>query len=148
MKPLFLILTGLTVTLNACNSTTVKYAEENADSIKSSICYSYDNKKDLINIQMNDSAGFVIGNLNYNIYEKDKNTGIIKGKMRGDTLIADYTFMSEGTESVRQVAFLKKGTDLLEGFTEVEEKNGQMVFKEIDSLKFGAIILKPAACKD
>jgi hypothetical protein len=38
----------------------------------------------------------VVGNLCYRFFEKDKNDGTVIGKLQGDTLIADYTFMSEG----------------------------------------------------
>ena len=71
------------------------------------------------------------------IFEKDKNNGIFEGELHGDTLIAEYTFTSEGKESIRQVAFLKKGNQLFEGFGDMEDKNGKMMFKNISTLKFG-----------
>lgn len=47
----------------------------------------------------------VNGKLTYSLNQKDKNEGTIVGTIKGDTLIADYTFMSEGVSSVREVAF-------------------------------------------
>ena len=58
--------------------------------------------------------------------------------MNGDTLLADYTFQSEGTESVRQVAFLKKGDGFVEGYGDVEDQGGKMVFKNTAMLDFGS----------
>ena len=57
--------------------------------------------------------------LNFNfiqLKEKDKNKGTIRGRITNGFLIADYTFMSEGTESVRQVAFKKQGSSFVEGY--------------------------------
>ena len=68
--------------------------------------------------------------------------------MRGDTLVADYTFNSEGIESVRQVAFLKKGDQLLEGYGDVEQKDNKTVFKNISTLSFGqSTIFNKTDCK-
>lgn len=120
--------------------------EDSPDSIFG--CYSYSKNNDLISLSIKDSTGIIIGNLAYNIYEKDRNTGTISGKMKGDTLIADYTFQSEGSESVRQVAFLRAGNKFLEGYGEVEEKNGKTVFKNTKSLTFENVILEPVPCSN
>ena len=74
--------------------------------------------------------------------------GTIQGTMRGDILVADYTFNSEGTKSVRQVAFKKVGTTYVEGYGEAVDENGVMKFKDITSLNFGSsIVLQETACK-
>lgn len=99
-------------------------------------CFTHVNKKDTITLNIEVDGKSVSGDLVYNFFEKDKNTGRINGKMRGDTLIAEYTFMSEGTNSVREVAFVRKGKDMVEGYGEHEEKNGRMVFRNKDSLNF------------
>lgn len=78
----------------------------------------------------------VNGTLLYSQYEKDKNDGTIVGNIKGDTLIADYTFMSEGVSSVREVAFLHKDGAYIEGFGDVTESNGKVVFKDKTKLKF------------
>jgi hypothetical protein len=67
--------------------------------------------------------------------------------MKGDTLLADYFFLSEGTRSIRQVAFLKRGNSLLEGYGNIEEQNGKTVFKKDKGLSFGnGIILEKGTC--
>ena len=70
------------------------------------------------------------------LFEKDKNTGTIQGNMQDSLLVADYTFMSEGTTSVRQVAFKKTANGFVEGYGDVEDKDGKMIFKNVDSLTF------------
>lgn len=68
--------------------------------------------------------------------------------MKGDTLIVDYTFDSEGSESVREVVFLKRNNQLIEGFGDVEEKDGKTVFKDKSKLIFGnSIVFKKVDCQ-
>jgi hypothetical protein len=105
-------------------------------------CYSYIKDKDTATLKVMTSGNITTGELSYNLYEKDKNNGIVEGELHGDTLLAEYTFNSEGKESVRQVAFLKKGDQLLEGFGDVVEgKNGKMMFKDTSKLTFGQSII-------
>lgn len=80
----------------------------------------------------------VNGKLSYNITGKDKNEGTIIGNMKGDTLIADYTFMSEGVSSVREVVFLQKDGSLIEGYGDVVDANNKVTFKDKKKLKFDA----------
>ncbi|MEO8240452.1 MAG: hypothetical protein ABI793_15120 [Flavobacterium sp.] len=80
----------------------------------------------------------VNGTLNYSLYGKDKNEGTLIGNIYGDTLIADYTFDSEGVSSVREVAFLQKDGTYIEGHGDVTEANGKVSFKDKKSLKFDA----------
>jgi hypothetical protein len=42
--------------------------------------------------------------------------------MKGNTLFAEYKFLSEGTECIREVVFLKKENDFVEGYGDSEEK--------------------------
>lgn len=99
-------------------------------------CYEYskDSNKVIMHITITDNI--VTGDLMYAYFEKDKNTGTIKGEMKGDTLFADYSFMSEGITSVRELAFLKKGNEWVEGYGEAEEQAGKVVFKNKAALAF------------
>ena len=111
-------------------------------------CYTYAKNKDTASLTLMISGRIITGELHYQLFEKDSNKGLIKGEMRGDTLIADYTFNSEGKQSTRQVAFLRKDGKLIEGFGEVMEKDGEMYFKSIADLKFGdAIEFTKVNCK-
>jgi hypothetical protein len=95
------------------------------------------------------SAGdFITGLLVYNIYQKDKNTGTIQGSMQGDLLVADYSFNSEGVNSVRQVVFKKLGKVFEEGMGEMKEYDNKIIFTNIDSLHFNdSIVLKEFQCE-
>ena len=85
---------------------------------------------------MDGSANVVTGKLSYKFYEKDSNKGEIVGKLNGDTLLADYKFMSEGQLSTRQVVFLIKNNVAKEGYGKMEEKNGMIVFKDMRGVSF------------
>jgi hypothetical protein len=80
----------------------------------------------------------VNGKLSYSLYGKDKNEGTLIGNMKGDTLIADYTFTSEGVSSVREVAFLHVDGTFIEGYGDVVNGNDKVTFKDKKKLKFDA----------
>jgi hypothetical protein len=110
-------------------------------------CYKYINSNDTIILKTIYINGFVTGTLVYNLYQKDKNMGTIQGQMKGELLIADYSFISEGVQSVRQVAFKKHGKTFIEGYGETEYKKGKTTFKNIDSLDFNhSIVLSGIDC--
>ncbi len=99
-------------------------------------CYMIVMGKDSILMQMVIENTSVGGQLYYRFYEKDKSGGTLFGEMRGDTMIADYKFIAEGLESEREVAFLRRGDEFIEGYGDVEEKDGRTVFKNIAALRF------------
>jgi hypothetical protein len=90
------------------------------------------------------------GQLRYNFFEKDDNDGELTGLIVGDTLKAAYTFMSEGAATVREVVFLKKGKNYVEGYGEViDDSQGNVSFKDIKKLKFDSkIVLVKTYCED
>lgn len=112
-------------------------------------CYSAIIKKDTISLSLTvKDSSLEEGELHYNFFEKDKNHGTLTGTFKGDTLFADYTFMSEGKSSVREVVFLKKGNTFIEGYGDVEEKDNKTVFKDKKKLSFDSkVALSKMHCK-
>ena len=158
------LIAGLVIcTMAACNSNETKQLEvtakdtsvtnttaEKKDSTAMANmynCYGYATAKDTVNLHIMAMGNSVTGDIVFQYAEKDKNTGTFTGEMKGDTLVASYKFVSEGKESVRQVAFLKKGDSFSEGYGAVEEKSGGMVFKNLGTLKFSGKELKKIDCK-
>ena len=134
-----LILPALLLTLS-CTSEKTEQADDQPQTAKvqeTSACYASVTGADSTMLRLVNTDGDITGELTYNHYEKDDNRGTIMGQMHGDTLLADYTFMSEGTESVRQVAFLKKGEGFVEGYGDAEEREGKMFFSNPATLDFG-----------
>lgn len=102
-------------------------------------CYVSTANKSIIKLSFNvNSHQEVNGKLSYDLYGKDKNEGTLIGNMKGDTLIADYTFISEGVSSVREVAFLQKDGTFIEGYGETAVANDKASFKDKKALKFDA----------
>lgn len=115
----------------------------------SSDCYVYVSNRDTASLKINTEGEELTGELNYNLFEKDRNTGKIAGEMKGDTIIAEYTFDSEGMRSVREVIFVKKDDgNIYEGTGEVMEKGGKTIFKDRTALKFSpTMVFSPTDCK-
>ena len=154
LKSYLLLLT--TAIFTACNTNKTTVTDEETDSAKplentimvpNTQCYASMNGKDTIFLKLEKFPDVVTGSLTYKLYEKDANKGDIDGKLSGDTLIADYRFTSEGKESVRQVAFLIKDSTATEGYTDMEDQDGKMVFKNISHIDFSkGIKLKQIDC--
>lgn len=142
MKRLFLI---SMVFLAACNSQTESTSENKADTLKNSVgttlpsingCYTSIQKKDTATLKINENGGAVSGDLTYNRFEKDSNKGTFKGEVKGSLIIADYTFQSEGKSSVRQVVFKISGTNLIEGYGDINTNGDTVTFKNITRLNY------------
>ncbi|QHT69722.1 hypothetical protein GXP67_25280 [Rhodocytophaga rosea] len=121
----------------ASTDTTEAVAKPDAPTLADgSFCYRTVLGKDSVLMHLKVAGNIITGGLNYDFAEKDRNTGTISGEMRGDTLLATYTFMSEGQESQREVAFLKKGEEWVEGYGESKEDKGKMIFVNTSALDF------------
>jgi hypothetical protein len=150
MKQLFFVFAALLAL--ACNNTTKENAQ--ADSTGTTRtgespdkCYAYLTAKDTVRMQLVLDGKSASGDLSYRLYEKDSNTGTLNGTMQGDTLVADYTFSSEGMQSVRQVRFLKQDDMLIEGTGDMEEVNGKMVYRQPADIRYmGGLVLKKVSC--
>ncbi|WP_162633107.1 hypothetical protein [Echinicola strongylocentroti] len=102
------------------------------------VCYAYLNEKDTVRLHVkNKRKGRMTGTLIYRFFEKDANSGAFDGEMKGDTLLAEYTFASEGRISTREVAFLFKDNLVVEGHGPMEEEGGVLRFATSKHLEFG-----------
>lgn len=147
MKKIFLTLITCICILTSCRNEPKQTPEQLPAPVGIAQCYPYTTDKDTVSMKLTLVGNEVTGDLAYNYFEKDKNKGTLRGVMSGDTLFATYTFASEGIESSREVAFLKKDNDLVDGYADVQEKNGMMVFASKTSLDFSSkIILKLVDC--
>ena len=112
-------------------------------------CYFYTNGRDTVQLRVEDVPNGLTGKLVYKIYGKDSNDGSFAGKISGDTLFADYNFMSEGVASVRQIVFLIKDGKATEGLGSMQEKDGKMIFKNLKDITFKTgLVLTKADCGD
>ncbi len=109
-------------------------------------CYAGHIGKDSFNLRVEQFPNAVTGSLIYDFFEKDKNEGDLDGKIMGDTLLANYTYTSEGKLSTRQVIFLLKDNTATEGYADMREQDGKMVFKDLRTVNFSGPKLKTVAC--
>ncbi len=119
-----------------------------AKTTQTETCYQHtkDSSTIKLNIKINDNM--VTGNLLYDYYQKDRSAGKIKGELKSDTLFADYTFVSEGVESVREVVFIKTANGWVEGYGEIDDKNGKVMFKDKNKITFdNNVVLREIACQ-
>jgi hypothetical protein len=143
-----LLVAGSLALLTACHDQTAQTTQEpTAPTPTGPQCYAYATAQDTVRLTLQTTQPNVTGQLSYRYFEKDRNQGTIRGTMHGDTLLADYTFQSEGTQSVRQVAFLRRDIGFVEGFGSVAERAGKTVFERPHALQFDAkYTLLPIAC--
>jgi hypothetical protein len=146
-RRLSLIAAGLgLLALTACHEQSTQTTQEPA-AATSPQCYAHLTATDTIRLTLQTTQPTVTGQLTYHYFEKDRNQGTISGTMHGDTLLADYTFQSEGATSVRQVAFLRRDIGFIEGFGPVAERKAKLVFEKLGNLQYDAkYTLLPVAC--
>jgi hypothetical protein len=141
MKVMIIILLGF---LSSCHSPTGKDKEKQdpqqpeAKPISPINCYQYADKGDTISLKLIHAGESITGALVYKLKEKDSNKGTIQGTMRNNILVADYTFMSEGMQSTRQVAFKLEGNSFIEGYGDSFHQDDKSTFKSLDSLTFNS----------
>ncbi|MEO6135017.1 MAG: hypothetical protein ABIP35_07685 [Ginsengibacter sp.] len=157
MKPITILLAFTTMVLFSCNESKTKTEEfsgtdtsktvENKAMIPSSACYTSISGKDTFKLKLEVFPNVATGKLSYHFSEKDSNDGTFEGELRGDTLWANYTFASEGKQSIREIVFLIKDSVATEGYGEVEEKDGKMAFKNRNEITFQkGLVLHKTEC--
>jgi len=158
MKKLILASAIITSIITSCQSDSKKYttvdstimSEQQQGYKTPDECFIYDDNKGNSGelLIYGTGANRVLGHLSYSVNGKDKNSGAFYGNMKGDTIIIDYKFQSEGIYSHREVAWLRKGDQLLEGYGDIKKVNGDVKFKNVRKLTFGkSIIFNKTDCK-
>jgi hypothetical protein len=155
MKKLFIIAIGM-IAFVSCGKkeeekkvVTEQQMEQPEITVQDKECYLWTSKgKDTIKMSIiTANGGNVVGDLEYNFFEKDGSVGKVSGMAKGDTIYATYDFQSEGMQSTRESVFLRKGNTLIEGFGEVETKGSNQIFKDKKALKFdGSVTLNKVDC--
>ncbi len=137
-----IILAGSFITLlfscsdNSSSSASAGDTNNMSVQIPATACFRSVSGKDTVELKVETFPNVITGTLSYRYHEKDANTGDIEGIRMGDTLLADYTFVSEGVKSTRQVIFLLKSNSAIEGYGEMMEEDGKMMFKSLSNIDF------------
>lgn len=144
MKKLALLTFAL-ITIVACKNNTKTdnqtVIEEEKPVIKTSPkptletgCYNFQSESNNIQMEITEVNEKVMGILNIAYAEKDANQGKFVGTLNGDKLIGTYTFNSEGIESSREIAFLIKDDQLIEGYGDLNEDGTK--FKDVNTVRY------------
>lgn len=159
MRSIASILLAASAFLAACNSggtsgTTDTSGQPQADNTKQTaaqagaVCYQKVTGKDTFYLQLIVEDEKVNGVLDYNFFEKDKNTGLIDGSINDNILRATYHFQSEGQNSDRPVVFKVMGEQAYEALADSFDAQGVPVFNSDNSLlKFEPQPYKKVDCK-
>lgn len=111
-------------------------------------CYADTRSADRVEANFRVEDNSVTGTLAYNFAEKDANTGTFTGMLHGDTLRGVYTFQSEGQTSKREVAFLRKGETLTEGYGDSTPTGDVQRFTNVAKISYGqGFVLTKTPCK-
>lgn len=80
-------------------------------------CYVTTLAKDVYTLTILSQEGELFnGTLSFKNFEKDSSSGTYKGIYKNGILLGDYSFQSEGMNSVMQVIFKKSGDEFLRGY--------------------------------
>ncbi len=110
-------------------------------------CFVYTLSYDTISLDINVKDAQVSGTMNYIFFEKATSHGTISGHLTENRLIAKYTSTDEGMDYSSEIIFLISDGELNVGFGEMENKEGNLVYKDTSTLKFETFALRPYDCK-
>lgn len=112
------------------DSLTVNSSEIAVEEI-GSLCYYDDIKNDSIYLKITDNLGTITGKMRYKNFVKDHPTGDVMGFMSGDTLKLSYIYNAEGASLQKEIWFLKKNEQLVEGIGNKDEEGNYTSFKNV-----------------
>lgn len=99
-------------------------------------CYRAIGNGDTIELSLVVEHQLVEGELKISSRDVGKSHGTIQGSFKGDTLIWDFEYNDLGRTSISQVAFLKRGQDLIQGYGEMDQSNGMYIFNDVNNIEF------------
>jgi len=98
-------------------------------------CYVSRTDKDVYTLNIkNQDAASVSGTLAFKNFEKDSSSGNFAGTYNNGILFGDYSFASEGMDSVMEVAFKKEGDAFIRGYGPVIDQGTR--FESLDTVTY------------
>ncbi len=128
------------------DSITVPESNEPVESSTLQTCYMEATGKDTLFVSLDDNLGTITGKMRYKNFEKDSSIGDLIGTQNGDTLMLNYTFEAEGTTSEREIYFLRKDGNLIEGIGEHKTESNKDFYANPAQLKYEGHTLKSIDC--
>lgn len=146
----------LTFIITGCQQPGSNTAASNTeDSVKTTAplpagpqCFTRVSGKDTAYIQFETTDQAVNGQLEYNLFEKDRNKGSITGTINDNIIEVAYQYMSEGTMSTRPAVFKLDGDNVYEALADKLDEEGQPVFdKDHSKLRFDSHPFVKSDCR-
>ncbi len=131
----------------ATDSTVIPETTEPRASSTDQTCYMSVVKKDSVFLSLEDNLGTITGAMKYQNFEKDGSHGTVIGFKNGDTLKLNYTFEAEGTTSEREIYFLQKEGNLIEGIGDHNSEGNKSTYKSPSKLTYNGMSLSSADCE-
>lgn len=132
---------------SAADSVTVPESNEPMQSSTLQTCYLGVTGKDSVYVSLDDNLGTITGKMRYKNFEKDSSMGDLMGSKNGDTLKLTYNFQAEGTTSEREIYFLQKGENLIEGIGDQKMEGMKSTYQNPSNLKYEGNNLKQMDCE-
>lgn len=137
-----------TLTKTPPESVVIPETNEPIESSTLQTCYLGATGKDSVFVSLDDNLGTLTGKMRYKNFEKDSSHGDLMGTKNGDTLKLTYTFESEGTKSDREIYFLQKEGNIIEGIGAHKTEGIQDKYESTANLKYEGHNLKQVDCTD
>lgn len=110
-------------------------------------CYLQVIKRDTIAASLQQQGNNITGKMSFNYFEKDASAGTVSGTLKGDILILNYNFSSEGMQSVMQLYLKYKEGSLINGTGEMNTKHDTAYFVNPAEINYSDSGLKKIACE-
>jgi hypothetical protein len=78
-------------------------------------CYTYEDNSNRINLEITKIDNPVEGNLTFDLAGKSQITGVFNGEFKERILYGTYTFQSDSQNNKKDMIFMLKGNQLIEG---------------------------------
>lgn len=142
--------TDLTITDELATDSLVTIPESNEPIESSTLqtCYMEATGKDSVFISLEDNLGTITGKMRYKNFEKDSSFGDVVGNQNGDTLKLVYRFEAEGTTSDREIYFLKKEGNIIEGIGDQKTEGKAATYSNTANIKYDGHSLSQVDCID
>jgi hypothetical protein len=99
-------------------------------------CYMYSLGKDVTCVQLTMDGDKVTGYMDWTPDQKDGGRGFLVGTKTGNMIVADWTYMIEGSKNTEQIAFKIDGDKLIRAQGELTEKGKKLVIKDMAKAKY------------
>lgn len=98
-------------------------------------CYRAGTDKDVFTLHVTSLTGTsASGTLEFKNYQKDSSSGVFQGTYDSGVLLGNYSFRSEGMDSVMQVIFKRTGDNFVRGYGSLDSTGTK--FSNLDTVTY------------